>query len=241
MAKVPQSPDEIFDEFTKDLKQCFENDLISVILYGSGAQGEYKYKKSDINFLVILTEDGIKSLGKAMDVVYKWSKRSVAVPLFLTQEYINSSLDSFPIEFLNMKKYHKVVFGGDVLGSIEISKKDLRLKCEEQIKGKLLHLREEYLLTRGEKKRLEFLLAITVPTFVSIFTALLDLKGESGGLQKKDTFLTTAKIFNLDQSIFEKVIRVRNKDIQLTKEELSRLTLDYINEILKLSRIVDKL
>ena len=51
MAKIPRSPDEIFDEFTKDIKDLFGEELLSILLYGSGAKGEYIYKKSDINFL----------------------------------------------------------------------------------------------------------------------------------------------------------------------------------------------
>ena len=97
MTKIPQSPEEIFTEFSNNIKQLFNDDLVSIVLYGSGAKGEYVRKKSDINFLVVLTEDGIKKLSGAFALVKKWNKRNVAVPLFLTREYIESSLDSFPI------------------------------------------------------------------------------------------------------------------------------------------------
>ena len=95
MAKIPKEPSQIFLEITADYKRIFGEDLLSIILYGSAARGEYRYKKSDINFLMVLTENGMKNLRRCIDLIPKWRKRNVGAPLFLTQEYINASLDSF--------------------------------------------------------------------------------------------------------------------------------------------------
>jgi len=37
MAKIPQKPEEIFPEITGEYRNIFGDDLISIILYGSGA------------------------------------------------------------------------------------------------------------------------------------------------------------------------------------------------------------
>jgi hypothetical protein len=50
MAKIPQKPEAIFSEFTKDYKRAFAADLLSIVLYGSGASGHYIPGKSDLNF-----------------------------------------------------------------------------------------------------------------------------------------------------------------------------------------------
>ena len=57
MARIPDKPEEIFQEIILDYKVIFGPDLVSIILYGSGARGEYIPKKSDINFLILLTEN----------------------------------------------------------------------------------------------------------------------------------------------------------------------------------------
>jgi len=240
MAKTPNSPQDIFEDFASDVKNVFGQEMKSIILYGSGAKGEYQPKKSDINFLVVLTESGISRLSQAMPLSKKWAKRNVATPLFLTEGYIRSSLDAFPIEFLNMKKYHQVVYGEDILESINITEDDLRLRCEEQVKGKLLHLREDFLLTRGKKRYLEQLVSITVPTFVSIFTALLDLKKVEVPTLKREVFLKTADEFELDRSVFERVVNVREKQVKLDKSALLQLTEQYIEQIRRLAEFVDQ-
>ena len=62
MAKIPKEPREVFEEITEDYQQAFGNDLVSIILYGSGASGEYVPKRSDLNFLIVLSEEGIDAL-----------------------------------------------------------------------------------------------------------------------------------------------------------------------------------
>ena len=94
-----------------DYRKVFGNHLISVTLYGSAVTDEYIPKKSDLNFLVVLSEEGIEQLHFVYELVAKWRKKRVGTPLFLTKAYINSSLDTFPVEFLNIKRNYTVVFG----------------------------------------------------------------------------------------------------------------------------------
>ena len=49
MAKIPKDPKDIFNELTKDYQDIYGRDLVSIILYGSAASGNYIPKKSDIN------------------------------------------------------------------------------------------------------------------------------------------------------------------------------------------------
>jgi hypothetical protein len=240
MAKIPHSPDEIFSEFVSDNRAVYGEELIAIILYGSGVGNEYVYKKSDINFLVVLSEKGIEDLSRCFHLIRKWSKKRVAVPLFLTREYIASSLDSFPIEFLNMQRHYKVVYGEDVLAPLEIPRENLRLQCEEQLKGKLLHLRKAFLTTTGKRKALQNLLSVTVPTFVSLFTAILTLAGAEPSATKSEILRQTAEQFGLDGDVFRSVLAVREKSVKYTGDTLIALTQNYISEINKLTMIIDK-
>lgn len=241
MAKIPSSPEEIMQEFAGDVKNIFGDELVAVILFGSGAAGTYVPKKSDINFLIVLSESGIVKLSHGFSLMNKWRKRNVAVPLLLTREYIENSLDSFPIEFFNMKKHYQVVYGRDVLENLSIPKENLRLELEEQIKGKLLHLRADFLATMGKREELNNLIAITLPTFASLFTALLAIKDVEPPSEREDIFARTAETYGLDHGLFRQLFDVANKKIKLTAEELVKLVESYIMEIRKLAFIIDAL
>src|SRR5512135_2835840 len=106
MSKIPKTPQEVFPEFVEDLKGIYGEALLSVILYGSGARGEYVAGKSDINFLVVLAEDDAGNREKILPMIPKWKKRTVATPLFMTKAFIGCSVDVYPVEFLNMKRHY---------------------------------------------------------------------------------------------------------------------------------------
>jgi len=113
MAKIPDQPQEVFVPLTQDYLKVFGSELVSLIVYGSAAAAAASYVKgkSDINLLVVLTPAGINKLDAAFDTVKYWKKRKVATPLVMTKEFIETSLDSYPIEFLNMKNSHILVYG----------------------------------------------------------------------------------------------------------------------------------
>jgi predicted nucleotidyltransferase len=241
MKKIPESPEAIFKEYVTDWQTAFGREVESVILYGSGARGEYVAGKSDINFLVILTSLGMTKLRYAVEIVEKWRERAVAVPLALTRDYLHASLDSFPIEFLNMKRNHRVVFGEDVLANLEISPQNLRLQLERELKGKLLHLREGLLNMGHDRKALQEWLERTIPIFAALFETFLFLKGESIPTTWKEVFQKVVQVANWDGSFVESLFRLQQQTSRLYREELWKLLEDYIAQIEKLTVCVDRL
>lgn len=241
MSKIPKRPEDIFQPFIADFKAAFGDELISIILYGSAARGEYVYKKSDINFLMVLSDAGIQRLRAALALIPRWQKRRVTTPLMLTESYIQSALDSFPIEFLSMKQHYQVVYGRDVLADIIIDAEHLRLQCERELRGKLLHLREGYLNTQGKAQKIKDLIRSSLPAFASLFSALLHLKNIEAPALKHQLFARTAEVFGLDQTLFRKILTFKDDNIKLNAEQLSQLLEDYIEQIRKMTQLVDQL
>jgi predicted nucleotidyltransferase len=241
MAKIPKRPEDIFDEFRGDYTTLFGDDLLAIILHGSGARGEYIPKKSDINFLVVLTDNGIEQLSDAMSLVAKWQKRRIPVPLFLTRVYIESSLDAFPLEFFNIKSAYQVIRGEDVLKDLSIEKEALRLQCERELKAKLLLLRESFLHARGEAHPLRELINQSLPAFISIFKALLYLKGQEIPGKHEPVIPATAENFGLDRELFQRLWDIKRGVGKPGRDELKEIVWDYISEIKGLSRQVDQM
>jgi len=241
MAKIPKRPEEIFDELSSDYSALFGDDLLAIVLYGSGARGEYVPKKSDLNFLIILSDDGIERLGDGIDVVAKWQKRSIPVPLFLTRGYIESSLDTFPLEFFNIQSAYQVIYGEDILRDLVVTKDDLRLQCERELKAKLLLLRESFLQAHGKARQLQELISQSLPAFISIFKALLYL--EEGGIPESHEALipATAENFGLDADLLQTLWKIKRGEKKPGKQEIKKIVLSYISEIKALSKKVDQM
>lgn len=239
MAKVPKNPEEIFEEFTEDFKNVFGSDLVSIILYGSGASGHYIPGKSDINFLIVVSEGGIDHLDRAFSAVARWRKRKVAMPLFMTRAEILSSRDTYPIEFLSMKRHYVLVSGEDVLGGLSFEPSHLRLQAEREFKGKLVHLRRAYLEAEGRARQIREIIKASFTAFISIFRALLYIKGIDIPQARRDIINTVAREYSIDPAIFLKCADIKEDIDRSADSEIHVVFKDYVREIEKLSAIVD--
>jgi len=241
MAKAPQKPEEIFSEFTNDYQEMYGTDLLSIVLYGSGARGDYIPGRSDLNFLIVLTEEGIKGLHRAFKVVAKWHRRRVTTPLFMTQNYIVTSLDTFPLELLNIKRDYRVVWGKNPLGKIRIRKRQLRLQLEREVKGKLLQLREAYLSSEGRGRDLVTVSSQSLTAFVSIFQGILYLREKEAPHQRGAIIKAIAAETGLAAEPFEQLLEVKEGKARLSVKKMKGLMESYIEEIRRLAFWVDEM
>ena len=241
MAKIPEKPEDIFSELTSDYKTIYGTDLVALILYGSGASGHYMAGKSDLNFLMVLTERGIEQLEKAFDVVTKWKKRRVAVPLVMTKAYVLSSVDTYPVEILNMSLHHILVYGEDVLDGITVRRDCLQLQLERELRSKLLLLRQGYLSTEGREKPLRNLIRVSLTAFLSAFNGLLYLKGIEIPRERPSLVTAVEEAFAIDKKLFHQCLEIRKGHDRFNKKEISAIFNSYVLEIAKLCNEVDKI
>lgn len=239
--KAPETPDEILVEFTADYQRIFGEDLVSICLYGSGARGAYIRRRSDLNFLICLTEKGIRELDKAFKLVARWRWRRVTPPLFMTREYIAGSLDTFPLEFLNIKQHYRVVWGKDPLAKIKINQKQLRLQVEREVKGKLLQLRRAYLTSRGWGINLAALASQSVIALVSIFQGILYLRNKKIPDQRIDVIGALAVETGLNAEPFMRLLEVKEGKNKPSARMMRGLMKSYIEEVSRLAAWVDKM
>lgn len=239
MAKIPRDPTEIFPEIIADYKGLFGNELISIILYGSATGRDYRHGQSDINFMIVLSEEAIECLDRAFEIVSKWQKRKVAIPLFLTELYVESSIDVFPVEYLNFQRNHILVYGKDILRDLSFDPVLVRLQCEREIKGKLLLLRQAFLETAGKGKALRGAIGQSLQAFVALFDALLFLKEKELPLEKRELVKLTCETFDLDAGLFEKLLDIKEENVKPNEAEFKAIFQDYLKEVRKLSKKVD--
>ena len=233
-----QRPEEIFSALTEDYKKLYQNDLISIILYGSGAGQDYKPGKSDLNFLIVLSENAVDQLDRALDTVARWRKKNVAIPLIMTRSYIDTSLDAFPLEFLTMKNSYRVVYGDDVLGEISFDMNHVRLQCEREIKGKLLLLREGFMGTQGKQKRIQELIAASITAFTAIFHGLLYMKGTEIPTTKREIIEKCSENIPIRSDVFMTCLDIKEGK-KVYPSNIKDFFTDYLAEVGRLWKFVD--
>jgi len=241
MARPIKDPKVLFPEVTADLKSVYGDELVSIILYGSAAGPDFQPGSSDINFMVVLTETGIDRMDEAFDLVRKWRKRGVAAPLFLTQAYIQTSLDVFPIEYLGFQHKYLLVYGKDILKDLTFERAFLRLQCEREIKGKLLLLREAFVESNGKAKSLKGVIQEALPALIAIFEALLHLKGMALPGNRREIIQAAVGAFDMDAGVFEGLLDIREGRSNRRDDEIVLLFKRCLKEMRKLYHIIDSL
>ncbi|MGH7496578.1 MAG: hypothetical protein ACREOO_29865 [bacterium] len=237
--KYPQQPHEIFDDYVSDWRTVYADGLESVIFYGSGARGEYEPGKSDINFLIVLSEAAIHNLRQAVNLTETWRTRAKVVPLVVTQQYIHNSLDSYPIEFLHMQRHYRVLFGAEVFSGLKIEARHLRLQLERELKGKLLHLRKGFLESGYDRDELKEMIRRTISAFLPLFESFLFIKQESIPSSRQEIFQKVAQSAPLETTFINEIFRVVAAESRPYREKLWVVMEGYIAQIAKLVQIVD--
>jgi len=209
MEKVPENIKKITAEFLENVREAFGENLLSVIMYGPAARGETA-KTPYINFMVVVTDNTPSELARCSPFIKKWEKHLITTPLSLDPGYIERSLDTFPLEFLNMSQSYIVLYGENFLEDLDFKAAEVRSQCERELKGKLLHLRAEYLNLRGDKKGLKDLVDRSLNTFRLIFTGALFLKNIEISKEIDILFTIVTEEYDLDTSLFKKLRSIAN-------------------------------
>lgn len=236
---LPEKLTRIIEDFSRELKTIYKDDLVSVILYGSGASGEFMDKHSNLNLLVILKDTGLDKLTPAADLINK-PKFRIIQPLFFSKEYIYSSTDVFPIEFLDMKENYKVLKGEDVLKDIVIDTRNLRFQCEHELKAKLINLRQSYLKMNRDKALLKHLLLKSFTSITHILRNVIRIKGRSPDYSKQDLIKQIAEDFPININTWNMILRLKNKEVTADNEKIKQLFISFAGDLEKIVDIVDK-
>lgn len=232
-----------FDDFIDDLRTAHGKNLASVILYGSAATGEFVDQQSDYNLLVALHNITPKDLRAAQAPMREWSKLGHAVPVYFTVDELKTAADVFPIEFNNMERARKVLYGDDVLKDIVISNQFLRHQTEYELRSKLIMLRRQYIPASISVENLTKLMSDSLGSFATLFRAVLMLHELKVPISKRELIAYTAASLKIDGKPFEKILNIRENNFAYPLDEISanELFADYIKQIESIIEAVDNL
>ena len=188
--------------FVEQIRQAVPTGLRSVILYGSAAAGDHLGKQSDYNILIVLERLGLPELKALATPTQAWVKRGSHPPILFTLDSLHESGVNFPIELLDIRDAHKVLFGDDVLAGIPVSQANLRRQVEHELHGKLLQLQSQFLLTAAQPKRILQLLTGTLSKFLILFRAALRLYQPAVPVKKFDVLPELSRHIAFDTSVF---------------------------------------
>ncbi|MBZ5617705.1 MAG: nucleotidyltransferase domain-containing protein [Acidobacteriia bacterium] len=233
--------DLVLNQLVERLKKAYGEGLVSVVLYGSAAAGEHQPKFSDLNVLCVLKEISRRELGASEEVFGWWRERGNPSPLLLTEPEIASSTDCFPMEFTDIRRHHRVLFGKDVASVLEVDGRFYRAQVERELRAMLLRLRQKAAGMISDPDLLRRLLADSISTFCVLFRHALALHGRDVPPARREVIRAAVDHFGIDPAPFEKLLDLRERRVKPRDVEPVALVTAYLRGIALIIDAVDRL
>ncbi len=226
--------------FVADLRQTHGANLRSVMLYGSAAAGDYERARSDYNLLIALQRIAPEDLRLAQAPMREWQRLGHPLPVYFTMGELRDAADVFPIEFHQMERARRVLYGEDPFETLRISDANLRHQTEYELRSKLIQLRRLYIKTSGSVERLQDLMESSLTTFAALFAPALMLTGAEPSSVKRENVRRAVGHFQLDAEPFERIFALRGDEAnELNETEANELFASYLAQIERVIEAVD--
>lgn len=167
------------DIFTARVAEALGPRLVTLLLYGSGARedGARSREQGAMNTLLIADHVDDDLFARLAEPVSEWVRAKHPPPLILTEREWRESTDAFPIEYEDMRAAHRVLAGRDPWQGIRVNRADVRRQLEQELVGKLMHLRQAFAADWKSPKRLAQTVRATRSGFLTMLRTVLRLAG----------------------------------------------------------------
>lgn len=241
MALESAVPEKQISEFVTRLQQAAGANLESVILYGSAASGEYDPEHSNINLLAVLKDTTLPKLLALAPVLQAWTKQRRHAPLIIRRDELERSADVFAIELMDMQHQHRVLFGPDVVESLEIPMHLHRAQLEYELREKLILLRQRLLLEAGDEKHTWELLLRSLPAFTTLFRHAVIAQGQPVPATKRDSIKALAASLGFDASPFDQLLDIREHRADPRLLQVQDIATRYLAAVEQVTAAVDRM
>ncbi len=227
--------------FFHEILESSAAQIDSVYLVGDVLTEDYREGATRIDSVIVLKQMDLGFLDILAPLGRKYGSQGLAAPLIMDPAYIHSSVDVFPLEFLNFQLLHHTLYGEDRFAGLSINRQELRFQCERELKGKLLWLHRIYVSAMGDRKILAGDIVRHFGGYLPVFRGLAYLMGQTpaGGLQAAVD--QVGRLTGMETAVFEEICAIKEKQTQPTKEEISQLFEKFYRATAKLTEVVDDL
>lgn len=227
------------EKFIDELKENFGDNLVSVIAFGS--QANVDDAKNNLNLMVVTNTLSAENLYAISKPVQKWVKAKNPLPVVMNIEEWYSSFDVYSIEYADIRSNYRLLYGQDLVQNIKIDKYYLRLQCESELKNLLLKYKNNFMLNIKHDRDMKFLLAQVIKSLLVIFRSVLRLYDMEVPYRAVDIIEQVSQILKFNKIVMTKLAKVRYENDDYTKQELTFVEAELLNDIQGILKQVDEM
>lgn len=212
----------------EDLSKIYGENLVSVVKYGD-----------DDSLLAIFNRLDAKDIKLATPAIKKWINTKKPLPIVMSEGEWLDSADIYPIEYTEIKHNYKILFGKDVVEPIAVSKQNLRLKCEYEVKNLLVKIREVYLGNSDNLQVMDKTLENVAINVVRILKSALVLFDAPACGNYREIIQKMSENVDFDGEVFVKIISTKENNKRIPKFKIEEDVQRIINAIFSLYNYIN--
>lgn len=152
--QVPEQMREPIERYAQHVRSVAGANVLSATLFGAVAAGTFDPGLHTVRNVVVLQTVDLAVLRRLAQEGARWGKARIHAPLVMTPDYIKASVDTFPLELIEIQQRHLVLFGPDYFAGLTFEDAHVRHQCERELKTMLIGMRQALLASGGRDKAL---------------------------------------------------------------------------------------
>lgn len=183
-AGLPEAVERAITSFVAASKEAFGADLVSIVLFGSGAEQNLR-ATSDVNILLVLKRFDQAEADRLREPL-RFAHAAVELnAMFMLEAEVPAAMEAFAVKFSDILHRHRVLHGNDPFASVTVPDAALLRRLKQVLLNQQIRLRERYILLSLREEQLGRVIADAAPPLRASAASLLQLEGNPAPSPKK--------------------------------------------------------
>lgn len=181
---LPEDVVRVLDEFVAAARAAFGDDLVSVLLYGSAAEGAVR-ATSDVNVILVLSSFVPAKADRLRDPLRTAYAAVKLSAMFLLRDEVAAAAQCFAQKFADVLRRRRILYGEDPFSMISIPREALVARLNQVLLNLTLRMRALYVERGLREEQLAGIVAQMAGPIRACAASLLELEGEAPGSPKE--------------------------------------------------------
>jgi len=197
-----------------ELRSAAGGNLVALVLYGGLARGRHRGPRSNVDIAVVLEDASPERIQEITPVLMAAWRAAHVDAWILARAEIPGLAEVFPTRLLDIREHHLVLHGEDVFAGLEIDRRLLRLRVEQELRNLSLRLRRTLVTLAADPASAAAYLTTTARPLAIQLAVLLRLAGRTVPAEDRSAaiFAAAAEAFGLDGEALETLASLRQGD-----------------------------
>lgn len=182
MERVNPSMQKPIEEYSELVRGLAGPKALSLTVVGAVVAGTFDKSRHTVRNVLVLSSIDLDFLKQLSLQGAKLGKVRISAPLIMTPDYIKASLDTFPLELIEIQQWHETLFGEDYFRELSFEDRHVSLQCEREIKTLLIGMRQGLLASGGREKIIGAMEVDVTEQLIRTLRGVLWLKGKRAPL-----------------------------------------------------------